>query len=82
MFENNVCVDLSNVPYGKLNYANVPFSRLFARPCVDRREVMDEELDYATALLSEFCSRARCLHVLALSGVATIKVQSCEEGRF
>ena len=82
MFEDNVCVDLSGVPYGKFNYTNVPFSGLFARPCVDRLEVMDEELDYATTLLSEFCSRARCLHVLTLFGVEAVKVQSCEEGRF
>ena len=82
MFEDNVRVDLSGVPYGKLNYANVPFLGLFSRPCIDRLKVMDEGPDYAIALLSEFCSRARCLPVLAPSGVVAVKVQSREEGRF
>ena len=43
---------------------------------------MDEGPDYATALLSEFCARARCPHVLEPSGVAVVEVHSCEKGRF
>ena len=35
MFEEDICVDLSGVLDGKLNYANVPLSKLFSRPCVD-----------------------------------------------
>ena len=31
VFEDNVCVDLSGVLDGKLDYINVPFSMLFAR---------------------------------------------------
>ena len=60
MFENNICFDLLNVLDGKPKYANVPLSKLFARPCVDRPEVLDGGPDYATALLLEFFSRAKC----------------------
>ena len=35
VFEDNICVDLAGVLYGKPNYANVPLSDLFSRPCVD-----------------------------------------------
>ena len=35
VFEDNVCVDLSGVLDGKPNYANVPFTELFIRPCID-----------------------------------------------
>ena len=52
VFEDDVYVDLSGVLDGKPNYANFPFSELFARPCVDRLEVMDKVPDYATTLLS------------------------------
>ena len=31
MFEDDLCVDLSGVQDGKPDYANVPFSELFAR---------------------------------------------------
>ena len=82
VFEDDLCVDLSGVIDGKPNYANIPFLGLFARPCVDQPEVMDEGPDYATTLLSEFCATARCPHVLASSGVVAIEVHSCEEGRF
>ena len=50
--------------------------RALCWPCVDRSEVMDEGPNYATALLSKFCARARCPPVLTPSGVATIDVQS------
>ena len=65
MFEDEVCVGLSGILNGRPNYANITFSWLFARPCVDRPEVMDKRLDYATALLSEFCVGAKCPLVLA-----------------
>ena len=74
MFEDDVYVDLSSVLDGKPNYANFPFSKLFARPCVDRPEVVDKVLDYATTLLSLFCARAWYPPVLAPSGGATVKV--------
>ena len=32
VFEDNICVDLAGVLDGKLNYANVPLSKLFVRP--------------------------------------------------
>ena len=54
MFEDDICVDLSNVLDGKPNYANIPLSELFAKPCVDRPEVLDGGPDYAVALLAEF----------------------------
>ena len=82
MFEDDVCVNLSGVLDGKPNYANIPFLGLFAGPCVDQLEVMDEGSDYAIGLISKFCARVRCPHVLEPSGVATVKVHSCEEGRF
>ena len=82
VFEDDICVDLSGVLDGKPNYANVPFSGLFAWPCVDRPKVINKGPDYATALLLEFCDKARCPPVLAPFGVAAIEVQSCEEGRF
>ena len=34
----------------------VPTSPFQTGPCVDRAEVLDEGLDYAIALLSEFCA--------------------------
>ena len=70
MFEDNICVDLD----GKPNYVNVPLSELFAKPCVERPEVLDGRPDYAIALLLEFFARAKCLPVLVLSGVAAVKV--------
>ena len=60
MFKDDVCVDLSGVLYGKPNYANVPFSKLFVGPCVDRPEVMAEGPDHVTTLLSEFCASVSC----------------------
>ena len=51
MFEDDVCVDLSGVLYGRPNYANITLSKLFVGPCIDLLEVMDKGLDYATALL-------------------------------
>ena len=41
MFEDDICVNLSSVLDGKPNYANVPLSELFARPCVSLPEVLD-----------------------------------------
>ena len=41
VFEDDICVDLSSVLDGKPNYSNVPLSKLFARPCVYRPEVLD-----------------------------------------
>ena len=59
VFEDDACADLSGVLDGKPNYAYASFSELFAGPYVDRPEVMDKGPDYATALLSEFCARAK-----------------------
>ena len=59
VFEDDACADLSGVLDGKPNYTYASFLELFVGPCVDRLEVMDEGPDYATALLSEFCARAR-----------------------
>ena len=61
MFEDDIYVDPFGVLDGRPNYADITFSELFAGPCVDRSEVLDEGPDYATALLSEFCVGARCL---------------------
>ena len=74
VFENDICFDLLNVLDGKPKYANVPLSKLFARPCVDRPEVRDGGPDYATALLLELFSRAKCPPVLVPSRVAAVKV--------
>ena len=41
VLEGDACVDPSGVPDGKPNYANIPFSNLFARPCGDRPKVRD-----------------------------------------
>ena len=71
VFEDDVCVDPSGVLDG-----NITFLELFVGSCIDWPEVMDEELDYATALLSKFCVRARCPPMLAPSGVAAAEVQS------
>ena len=76
VFEDDVCVDPSGVLDGRPNYANITFLELFVGPCIDWPKVMDEELDYATALLSEFCVGARCPPVLVPSEVATAEVQS------
>ena len=78
VFENNVCVDLSGVLDGRLNYANITFSKLFVGPYVDRPEVMDKGLDYAIALLSEFWVGVRCPLVLAPSRGVVVKVHSWE----
>ena len=74
MFEDDVCVDISGVLDGRPNYANITFSGLFARPCVDRSEVMDKGLDYAASLPLELYVGARCPPVLAPSGGAAVKV--------
>ena len=68
--------DPSGVLDGKPKYANIAFLELFDGCRADRSEVMDEELDYATALLSKFCARARCPPALVLSGVAEAVAQS------
>ena len=52
VFEDDVYVDISIVLDGKPNYTNFPFPKLFARPCVDRPEVVDKVPDYATTLIS------------------------------
>ena len=64
----------SGVLDGKPNYANVPFSKLLVGPCVDRPKVVDEVPNYTTALLLEFCARARCPPVLAPSRGVAVKV--------
>ena len=74
VFEEDVSVDLSGVLDSKPNYANVTFSMLFVRPCVDRLEVMDEGPDYATTLLSEFYDGAKCPPMSAPSRGAMVKV--------
>ena len=74
MFEDDIYVDLPSVLDRKPNYANIPTSELFVKPCVDQPEVLDGGLDCATALLSEFFARARCPPVLVPFRVATVKV--------
>ena len=74
MFEDGVCVDLSGVLDGRPNYANITFAGLFARPCIDRREVMDKGPDYAAGLPLESYVGARSPPVLAPFGGATVKV--------
>ena len=59
MFEDGVYVNLSNVLDGRLNYANITFLGLFARPHVDRPEVIDKGPDYANGLLLGFYVGAR-----------------------
>ena len=63
----------SGVLDGRPNYANITFSELFDGPCVDRPEVMDEGLDYAT-VLSKFCARDRCPPMLVPSRVVAAEV--------
>ena len=88
MFEDNVCVDLLGVLDRRPNNANITFSELFVGPCIDRPEVMDKGPDYATALILEFCVRARCPPVLTPpSRGAAVKVygwekESLQEKRF
>ena len=36
VFRDDICVDLPSVLDGGPNYANIPLSKLFARPCIDR----------------------------------------------
>ena len=60
VFKDDACADLSGVLDGKPNYAYSSFS--------------DEGPDYATALLSEFCARAKYPPMLAPSRVAMVKV--------
>ena len=74
VFKDDVCVDLSGVLYGKPNYANVPFSKLFVGPYVDRPEVMAEGPDHVTTLISEFCASVSCPPMLAPFGVVAVKV--------
>ena len=56
MFKDDVYVDPSSVLDGRPNYANITFSELFARLCVDQPKVMNEGPDYVIALFSEFCA--------------------------
>ena len=79
VFEDDVCVDLSSVLDGRPNYANITFLELFSGPCVDRPEVVDKGPDYASALLPEFCARARCPPMLTPSRGASVKVQGWEK---
>ena len=79
VFEDDVYVDLSGVLDGRPNYANITFSELFTRPCVDRSEVMDKGPDYAIALLSEFYVRARFPPMLMPFGGASINVNGWEK---
>ena len=74
MFEDDVCVDILGVLYGRPNYANITFSWLFAKPCADRHEVIDKGPDYAGGLLSGFYVGARCPLVLEPSGGAAVEV--------
>ena len=76
VFEDDVCVDPSYASDGRPTYANITFSELFVGPCVDWPKVMDEGSDYMLPLFSEFCARATCPLVLALSRVATTKARS------
>ena len=80
MFEDDVCVDLSGVLYGRPNYANITFLGLFVGPCIDRLEIMDKGPDYSIAILSEFYDGARCPPVLAPFGGAAVKVYWLREG--
>ena len=48
-FEDDLCVNPSNSPYGRPTYANISFSEIFAGPFVDQPEVVDEGLDYPAA---------------------------------
>ena len=79
VFEDNSCVGLSDVLDGRPNYANITFSELFVGHCVDQPKVMDKGLDYATALLLEFCVGARCPPVLTPSGGAAVKLYGWEK---
>ena len=74
VFKNDICVDLSGVRDGKPNYANVPFSKLFVGPCIDRPKVMAEGPDHVTALLPELCASVSCPPMLAPFGVVAVKV--------
>ena len=65
MFEDDVCVDLSGVLDMRPNYADGPFSGLFARPCADLPEVIDKWPDYEASPLLGFYVRARCPLMLA-----------------
>ena len=49
VFEDVVCVDPSNAPYGRPIYANITSSKLFVGPCLGQPEVMDEGPDYDAA---------------------------------
>ena len=48
-FEDDICVDPSDVADGRPTDTIIAFSELFVRPCVDRPEVMDEGFDYVVA---------------------------------
>ena len=74
VFEHDICVDLPDVLNGKPDYVNAPFSEFFARACADRLEVLDANPCYANSSFPEFFAKARCPLVLALSGVAAVKV--------
>ena len=49
MFEDDACVNPSDVVDGRPTDAIITFSESFVRPSVDRPEVMYEGLDYAAA---------------------------------
>ena len=36
VFEDDVCANPSDAPYGRPTYANITFLELFVGPCVDR----------------------------------------------
>ena len=48
-FEDDVCVNSLDAPYGRPTYTNITFLELFTGHCIDQPEVVDEEPDYATA---------------------------------
>ena len=73
VFEDDICVDLSGVLDGRLNYANITFSGLFVGPRVDWPEVIDNGPDYAIGLLSGLMGLG-APPMLAPSGGAEVKV--------
>ena len=60
VFEDDVCVNPSDVPYGRRTYANITFLELFVGPYANRREVVDEGPDHAAALVFGVLCWAMC----------------------
>ena len=75
VFENDICVDVPDVPSGKPDCANSPLSGFFARarcPLVLAPSSV-VAVEVANSPLLGFFVRARCPHVLAPSGVTAIE---------